>query len=278
MFEYPVKNARVTSPFGMRMHMGTRNLHQGVDLASTGRVPIYSAADGVVSRVYKDGVLGSYGNVVFIKHTINGKSYETVYAHLHNYSAKVGQKVSANQQIGMMGNTDGGSSRSTGIHLHFEVNTPIWKGDKSNAVDPLLYLSSPEVKEWQELLNKTGAKLIVDGIKGSATDAAIKTFQKNNGLTQDGSVGKLTLAKLKDVASKSVVISSKPSTPKNTSQGGYRMFSPSSNTLKQAVEKELAQAIKDKLIDAKWLTQLKAGQLTLDDAFSLKIIIEQRKK
>ncbi|MET3658406.1 peptidoglycan recognition protein family protein [Sporosarcina psychrophila] len=57
-----------------------------------------------------------------------------------------------------------------------------------------------------------------------------------------------------------------------------RMFKPSSATLKAAYEQFLTGAIKDGTIAAKWLTDLKANKLSLDDALALKVIVDQRKK
>jgi hypothetical protein len=45
------------------------------------------------------------------------------------------------------------------------------------------------VKALQELLNEQGAKLVVDGIYGPATEAAVRSYQKANGYTQNGQVG-----------------------------------------------------------------------------------------
>jgi hypothetical protein len=54
-----------------------------------------------------------------------------------------------------------------------------------------------EIKKIQTRLNELGFKAgDVDGMAGSKTVAAIKAFQKANGLSQDGVVGKLTWAKL----------------------------------------------------------------------------------
>ena len=109
--------------------------HGGIDIATSGTVPIVASASGVVSRAYKSS---SYGNVVFITHYIDGKQYTTVYAHMRDNSVTVsaGQSVSQGQQIGLMGNT----GRSTGQHLHFELHVGPWTQSKSNAVNPTNYI------------------------------------------------------------------------------------------------------------------------------------------
>lgn len=61
-------------------------------------------------------------------------------------------------------------------------------GDRSN-----------DVKDIQMILNLFGHNLSVDGIYGSATRAAIISFQSFLGLVPDGIVGSKTLAKLKDI-------------------------------------------------------------------------------
>jgi hypothetical protein len=49
-----------------------------------------------------------------------------------------------------------------------------------------------DVERLQGLLNKTGAKLKVDGVYGKATVAAVKVYQKAHKLTVDGTVGPRT--------------------------------------------------------------------------------------
>ena len=89
----------ITSGFEPRW--GT--FHYGVDIAQSGNnVPIYAAADGVVSVAHYSN---SYGNVVYISHSINGQVYTTVYAHMSRFIVSPGQSVSKGQQIGIMGNT-----------------------------------------------------------------------------------------------------------------------------------------------------------------------------
>lgn len=173
-FICPVKNARLTSKFGWRNLGFGKEWHQGIDLASTGNVPIYASADGIVIRA---GILGSYGNVVIIRHTINGKRMDTNYAHLDSLTVRVGQIVKQGQPIGVMGKT----GRSLGIHLHFEIHDGAWATGQPNAVDPMKYISlsndvdvikntpipsNSKVEEGDDIMKFTN----------KATENAVRTF------------------------------------------------------------------------------------------------------
>ncbi len=117
----------LSSNFGARW--GTR--HMGVDIANPGsNVPIVASADGVVIRSY---LSSSYGNAVFISHSINGQKYTTVYAHMKSRKVSSGQTVKKGQQIGVMGST----GESTGQHLHFELHKGEWNAAKTNAINPI---------------------------------------------------------------------------------------------------------------------------------------------
>ncbi|MFZ7947203.1 MULTISPECIES: murein hydrolase activator EnvC family protein [Bacillaceae] len=116
----------ITSSFGGR----SGGTHYGTDIAKSGTVPIVASADGVVIRSYYSS---SYGNVVFISHSINGQIYTTVYAHMNSRSVSTGQVVSKGQQVGYMGNT----GQSFGQHLHFELHRGSWNANKTNAINPV---------------------------------------------------------------------------------------------------------------------------------------------
>jgi peptidoglycan hydrolase CwlO-like protein len=108
--------------------------HYGIDIANRSAVPILAAADGVVIKSYYSP---SYGNAIFIAHSINGQIFTTVYAHLSSRAVDSGAVVSKGQRIGVMGNT----GESQGQHLHFEIHKGPWNNSKSNAVNPLNYIN-----------------------------------------------------------------------------------------------------------------------------------------
>jgi peptidoglycan hydrolase CwlO-like protein len=115
----------ITSTFGPRWG----KYHYGVDIANHGsNVPILAAATGVVSISHFSS---SYGNVVYITHSINGKIYTTVYAHMSSRMVSEGQVVTKGQQIGVMGNT----GDSQGQHLHFELYNGGWS--YHSAINPM---------------------------------------------------------------------------------------------------------------------------------------------
>ena len=86
-----------------------------------------AVANGVVVQA---GNGGAYGNQVEIK-LADGKYAQ--YAHLSVIGVKVGQSVTAGQQLGRSGAT----GNVTGPHLHFEIRTgPNYGSD----INPVTYL------------------------------------------------------------------------------------------------------------------------------------------
>lgn len=123
-----------TSGFGMR----GGSMHYGVDLAGPLDTPIYAARDG---EVVAAGPASGFGNWIIIRHEIDGARVDTVYGHMATQGVLVkrGDKVSAGDQIGLIGN----EGFSTGPHLHFEI----WNGGRSGisggngaAINPQPYL------------------------------------------------------------------------------------------------------------------------------------------
>lgn len=74
------------------------------------------------------------------------------------------------------------------VLLIFSVSVVVWATSRRGS-------TGSEVRQIQEKLKRWGYYSgSVDGIYGSATEAAVKKFQKANGLTVDGIAGKNTLA------------------------------------------------------------------------------------
>ena len=103
----------ITSKFGYRVSpfTGLREFHKGWDIANRKGTAVYATADGVVAYA---GRKGPFGNMVVIDH---GHGLVTRYAHLSEVLKKRGDKVRRGDIIAQMGNT----GRSTGPHLHYEV-------------------------------------------------------------------------------------------------------------------------------------------------------------
>jgi murein DD-endopeptidase MepM/ murein hydrolase activator NlpD len=113
----------VTSPFGRDGY----RWHAGLDIGSLRSLDVRAAAAGVVTQVgYVPGFDG-YGNVVMVQHR---DGYATLYAHLSQALARVGQQVWNGDRIGIAGCT----GWCTGTHLHFELR------HRNVAIDPTLLL------------------------------------------------------------------------------------------------------------------------------------------
>jgi len=123
----PAYKTTITSHYGPRKHPVTRrrSFHYGIDLIGHKSCHIYSAADGVVTKV---GRVNGYGNIIEITHS--GK-FTSKYAHLNKISVIEGSRVLKGEKIGTQGN----SGNSTGEHLHFEI----WLNGKQ--INPFDFIS-----------------------------------------------------------------------------------------------------------------------------------------
>jgi murein DD-endopeptidase MepM/ murein hydrolase activator NlpD len=114
----------VSSPFGTRLLLGRREMHYGVDFRGPRGAPIVAADGGVVEFA---GTRQGYGLTVVINH---GNGYKTLYGHASKIHVSVGQRVGKGEHIANIGST----GRSTGNHVHFEIQV---NGVKKN---PMPYL------------------------------------------------------------------------------------------------------------------------------------------
>ena len=159
-FADPCPGAVVTSNFGFREF--DNKFHKGLDLGTgSENIPTYAAESGTVIFA---GYSGSAGNLITIDH---GNGLVTKYMHHSEIYVKVGDHVEKGQQIGLSGTT----GRSTGNHLHFQVE------ENGVAVNPLLYLEGNGTSS--ELQRMDPMKDIVSGTKVVLEKKDIETSGEN---------------------------------------------------------------------------------------------------
>ena len=110
---------RVTQPY--TYNVNTKKGHGGIDIVGDNDKTVHAVEGGTVSMVSvwdgktKTGTQ-SYGNLVVITDSTGKRHF---YAHLASISMRKGQRVSAGDVVGIMGNT----GNSFGAHTHYEVRT-----------------------------------------------------------------------------------------------------------------------------------------------------------
>lgn len=193
------------NPAKMYTDLGYKG-HNGIDFGCPTGTPIVACLDGIVEYAGQDS---SGGIGVYLIH--EKEKMRSIYWHFKNYVVRVGDKVKKGDIVGISDNT----GFSTGPHLHFGLKKvkksgKFWVNDETGdgwngSIDPFDMLDFYNIEgNWrkgakgvwivkiQELLNRQGGKLKVDGVFGKKTLAEVKSFQEKNGLKPDGVVGKRT--------------------------------------------------------------------------------------
>ena len=115
--------------------LGEWRVHLGLDIGTDEGASVFASADGTVSRIYKDDMLG---NTVEITHT---NEIKTVYSNLaDDITVSLGDTVKCGQKIGVVGDTSV-SELAEEPHVHFELLA------NNISVNPLDYISEESKKE-----------------------------------------------------------------------------------------------------------------------------------
>jgi murein DD-endopeptidase MepM/ murein hydrolase activator NlpD len=124
----PVIGGWISSHFGFRSDpiTGHPAFHNGVDVAAEPGSRVIATGPGIVSFA---GFRTGYGNVVEIAHPTG---YVTLYGHNARNLVHEGDQVDKGQAIAIIGST----GRSTGTHVHFEVE------NNGRPVNPSRYMGS----------------------------------------------------------------------------------------------------------------------------------------
>lgn len=133
VFRWPIEELDITSPYGHRMHPVVRRVlfHRGVDLAAPRGTPVMSTAPGIVEYA---GTLPLTGNTVIVAHA---GGFQSLYAHLEEILVWEEMVVDIGAPVGLVGST----GRSTGPHLHFQINK------EGESVDPTNLLGTRVVPQ-----------------------------------------------------------------------------------------------------------------------------------
>ncbi|RKY56929.1 MAG: hypothetical protein DRP93_00290 [Candidatus Neomarinimicrobiota bacterium] len=121
------KSYFISSNYGYRVDPFTqkRKYHSGIDLAANRGTPVHASGKGKV--IYAAYSYGGYGNLVKIDH---GDGYVSFYAHMNKIKVSKGDIVERGQLIGEVGST----GRSTGPHLHYEIQKD------GESINPVKYM------------------------------------------------------------------------------------------------------------------------------------------
>jgi murein DD-endopeptidase MepM/ murein hydrolase activator NlpD len=113
-FRMPLDGVTKGANFGRRRVLNgqPRSPHSGVDLAATTGTPVHASQTG---RVVLAEPLFVAGNSVILDH---GLGIYTLYCHLSEIDAKVGDKIAVGAVLGKVGAT----GRVTGPHLHWGLS------------------------------------------------------------------------------------------------------------------------------------------------------------
>ena len=122
---WPVRG-QVNSGYGSRTSpwSAKSEFHSGLDIGAKVGTPVKSPAPGTVVFA---GVNAEYGQTLIVEH---GNETKSLYGHLSKFNVAVNQKVQRGDVVALTGNT----GRSTGPHLHYEIQV---KGQSAN---PTSYL------------------------------------------------------------------------------------------------------------------------------------------
>ncbi len=182
--------------------------HKAVDINNCTGKDIVAAYDGTVYAYYNkcqhysasctSCEKGGYGVGLIIKHTINGTTYYTHYAHMVYNSipqkfSQVGATVKQGEVIGKVGS----SGNSTGPHLHFQVtsganawsnyinNTPTDKRHNYVSSSGISYIYSLVTSELEMFLN--------DSLYNYAYNSDFATLDKEHYRTRNSSKYELSV-------------------------------------------------------------------------------------
>ena len=175
----PLKYSRMSSGYNLKRYIklyGRIKPHLGTDYAAPYGTPIWTTADGTISRA---GYGRGNGNFVKVKHN---KQYSTQYLHMSRIAKgiKVGKYVKQGEIIGYVGST----GSSSGNHVCYRF----WKDGKQvdsrkqkfNSAKPMKEIHIPKYLEYVDSI-----RLILDKIEFPTLDTISEEIDTAELLLED---------------------------------------------------------------------------------------------
>ena len=169
VFYRPTDYGYVSSEYGYRniALYGYTKMHYatdiGVGVSSTRYV--YASAAGKVVGVENSNSNSCGGNYVIIQHNISGKYYTTAYAHMKSVSVSVGQSVTKDTMLGVVGGNPYGNPGytpwdkcSTGQHIHFMMSNGLnnsYSQVQNKSFNPRTLVNFPPVGSYRYFNDRT---------------------------------------------------------------------------------------------------------------------------
>jgi len=115
---FPIRNGTIEAGYGTRTHLGVKALWQSQSWAAPATAP-RGADPKIIKSIYWGYVLWTgwikgLGRTVIVDHT---QGYVSIYGHLSEFTATLGEKIPTGTAIGIIGETES----FFGPRLHFEV-------------------------------------------------------------------------------------------------------------------------------------------------------------
>ncbi|MDD2377192.1 MAG: M23 family metallopeptidase [Clostridia bacterium] len=136
---------KVTYQYGIVDSRYASGKHDGIDMGNFENPNVYSICYGIVSYAGWENISNKkqgFGMYVSIKFDVNSNGYKKVFfAHLKSINVSVGQNVSPETIIGVMGST----GMSTGPHTHIEIREYDLNNNLIKKLNPANYMGIPNI-------------------------------------------------------------------------------------------------------------------------------------
>ena len=167
-FYRPTTSGYVSSEYGYRNIdlYGYTKMHYATDIGGGNSFHyIYASSSGKVVGIENSNSNSCGGNYVIIQHNISGKYYTTAYAHMKSVSVSLGQTVTKDTILGVMGGnpySEPGYTPwdkcSTGSHVHFMMSYGLnttYTQVQNNSFNPRTLVNFPAVGSYKYFYDRT---------------------------------------------------------------------------------------------------------------------------